>query len=150
MKKLFYTFVLVASSLFYLIPKYQDAPVVLNFAFGPEEVATIAPLINQFNFEHEGKIKINWVEGSRSSDEFYQTVKEDLLSAEPTIDVFGADVTWTASLGKEDLVKDLSTSFHQLYSPRDFIPAAMNSVVYQTKVLGVPWFTDVGMMYYRK
>jgi len=150
MKKAFYIFVLLASTMFYLSTHSHEEPIVLNFAFGPEEVYTIEPLINQFNYEQEGKIKINWIVGDPSSDEFYQAVKEDLLSNEPTIDVFGADVTWTASLGKEDLVKNLSSSFHQLFSPRDFIPAAMNSVVYQTKVLGVPWFTDVGMLYYRK
>jgi len=150
MKKLFYTCVLVTSSFLFLFNSNQEEPIVLNFAFGPDDAHTIAPLINQFNYEHEGKIKINWVEGSRASDEFYKTVKEDLLSEQPTIDVFGADVTWTASLAKEEVVKDLSTSFHELYSTRDFIPAAMNSAVYQSKVLGIPWFTDVGMLYYRK
>jgi len=149
MKKLFYTSIL-ATCLLVLLTSCQKEPVVLNFAFGPDELHTIEPLINQFNYEQEGKIKINWVVGSPLSDKFYKEVKTDLLSEEPTIDVFGADVTWTASLGREELVADLSTSFHQLYTPRDFIPAAMNSVVHETKVLGLPWFTDIGMLYYRK
>jgi len=149
MRKLFYTY-LLSTSLLVLFTSCQEEVVVLNFAFGPDELQTIEPLINQFNNEQEGKIKVNWIEGSPLSDEFHKEVKTDLLSDKPTIDVFGADVTWTASMGREGLVTDLSTPFHQLYSPRDFIPAAINSAVYQTKVLGLPWFTDIGMLYYRK
>lgn len=149
MKKVNYIYT-VLFSVVWLLASCKQEPIVLNFTIGPDDTHSTETLVNQFNHEHEGDIHINWQVGNRSSNEQYESVVADLSSGNPTIDIFAGDVTWTASLGKNDLVADLSAPFYQSYSPSDFSSASMNSVVYQTKVLGMPWFTDVGMLYYRK
>ena len=104
MKKYIYSTILAAIILSFIYFTYsQQEPISLNFIIGPDDTHTVEQLINQFNHEQEGKIKINYTVGSRLSDELYQTVKKDLQSDNPTTDIFMADVTWTASLGKADL-----------------------------------------------
>lgn len=133
-----------------LLTSCQKDPVTLTFTNGPDDTNTIAHLVKEFNKKHEGKIQIEWKVGNPLSNEQYKEVVSDLETENPSIDIFAADVTWTASLGQKDLVKELSTPFYKAHNTQDFASAAMNSAVYKNEILGMPWFTDVGMLYYRR
>jgi len=129
----------------------QPKPVTLTFAFGPDDgEQTIQYLIDQFNQEHAGKIKVNWKESSRIPDEFYETLAADFEKEAPEIDVFGSDVVWTGVFGSNGSVEDLSKSFYRDFNPGHFMKSAMNSAVYNFRVYGVPWYTDAAMIFYRK
>ncbi len=118
------------------------------FSGGTDDGGTVQPLIDKFNEENKGKILVTWKKGSRSTDELYKEVLADLKNA--SIDVVGTDVIWTPALAKQGLVEEISNLFFESYEPNDFIKAAMESVSYQFKIWGVPWFTDAGILYYRK
>ena len=122
----------------------------LTFGFGPDDSKTIEPLINDFNRKHEGEIKVNWVKTSRISDEYFADLKAQFESGKPKYDVFGADVIWTSNFATNEWVEDLSSKMHDHFPPKVFLPAAMNSVTYQYHIWGVPWFTDAGVIFYRK
>ena len=128
----------------------KEKPVEITFAFGPDDSGILASSIDKFNEANKGKIKVNWEVGSRSSTEFYNYLLDELNSEESTIDVLGSDVVWTAAFAENELVENLSTKFFDYYEPRDFILTAMNSAVYHHNVWGIPWFTDAGLLYYRK
>ena len=125
-------------------------PVQIVFAFGPDDRGTIRSLIDQFNKSREGEIEVSWRECSRLSNEFFQELASELPDESSTIDVFGADVVWTPALASNGWVEDLSSKFYAVYNPNDFIEAAMESAVYQFRVWGIPWFTDAGILYFRK
>lgn len=127
----------------------QEA-VELNFAFGPDDTGTVGALIKDFNREHKGSISINWIEGSRSSNEFYRQIAKDKASDDPQMDVIGADVVWTSALAQAGWVEDLSSSFFADYDQQSFVKAAIDASTYQAKFWGVPWYMDAGVLFYRK
>lgn len=128
----------------------QERLVEITFGFNFTESENIQPLIDEFNQKHEGKIKVSWEETSGVSDEFYQQLEKDLKGENSHIDVFGADVVWTAALASQDLVENLSPKFYQEFNPTDFVEPALRSAIYNFKVWGVPWYTDTGIIFMRK
>ncbi len=131
--------------------KHEKPKVVeLTFAFGPDDSKTTEPLINDFNRKHEGEIKVNWVKTSRVSDEYFADLKAQFESGTTKYDVFGADVIWTSNFAANEWVEDLSSQMHDHFPPKAFLPAAMNAATYQYHIWGVPWFTDAGVIFYRK
>lgn len=128
----------------------QKSPIELTFAFGPEDSGAIAKLIQDFNKAHKGEILVNWQEGSRLSNEFYRQIEKDFAAETPGMDVIGSDVVWTAAFAQAGWVEDLSNPFYDNFQTSDFVGAALNSTIYQSKIWGMPWYTDAGMLYYRK
>lgn len=128
----------------------EQTPTELTFAFGPDDSGAVKALIEAFNRTHKGEIQVNWKEGSRLSNEFYREIEKEFASGEPTIDVIGGDVVWTAAFARKGWVEDLSTRFYDNFQNSDFVKAALNSTIYQSKIWGMPWYTDAGILYYRK
>lgn len=128
----------------------EKTPTELTFAFGPDDSGAVAELIESFNQTHQGEIHVTWQEGSRVSNEFFREIEKDQLSDKPVMDIIGADVVWTAALAHQGLAKDLSKMFYDNYETADFNKAALNSTIYQSKIWGMPWYMDAGILYYRK
>jgi multiple sugar transport system substrate-binding protein len=128
----------------------NNSPIEITFGLNDSERENIQPLIDQFNQQNEGKIKVNWKTVSAVSDEFYQELEEEFKAQKNTIDVFGADVVWTATFAANEWVENLSPRFYQEYNTSDFVEPALKSTVYNFKVWGVPWYTDTGILFMRK
>ncbi|MEJ7819785.1 MAG: ABC transporter substrate-binding protein, partial [Rubrobacteraceae bacterium] len=64
-------------------------------------------------------------------------------------DLIGGDVIWPAQFAANGWILDLSDKFTE-EDRADFLPGPVDSNTYEDKVYGVPWFTDAGMLYYRK
>lgn len=118
------------------------------FAGGVDDGGTVQPLIDKFNEEHKGNIQVIWKQGARTTDELYKEIVADFENG--SIDVAGTDVIWTPAIATQGLVEDISNLFFESHEPNEFIEAALESVSYQFKIWGVPWFTDAGILYYRK
>lgn len=142
-------FLLVVSLLFTSCS--EKTPTELNFAFGPDDSGAVAALLEDFNRDFKGRIHVNWKEGDRLSNEFYREIEKDFSSTEaPRIDVVGSDVVWTSAFAHAGWVEDLTTRFYEEFENEDFIEAALNSTTYQSRIWGIPWYTDAGILYYRK
>lgn len=128
----------------------EQTPTELTFAFGPDDSGALADLIESFNRTYQGEIHVNWQEGSRVSNEFFREIEKDQLSGDPKMEIIGADVVWTAAMAHRGWAKDLSKSFYDNYQNGDFNEAALNSTIYQSKIWGLPWYMDAGILYYRK
>lgn len=125
-------------------------PVDLIFAFGPDETGTLQTLIDAFNQQHEGRIQVRWREMAREADDYFNQMKSDFLAGAADIDVFGGDIIWTAEMAYNNWIQDISKRFYSAYRPTDFVGAALNSTNYSMRIWGVPWYTDAGMLFYRK
>lgn len=131
------------------VARAQSA-VDLVFGFGPDETGTLQKIIDNFNIEYDGKIRVHWREMARESDAYFRQMRSDFLAGAADIDVFGGDIVWTAEFAHNRWIQDLSSLFHQDYDADDFMGAALNSAAYKARVWGVPWYTDAGMLFYRK
>ena len=126
-----------------------EGPVELTFAFGPDESDTLEPLIERFNATNDEDITVTWREMPRESDAYFAELVAELEGGDSDIDVFGADVVWTAELADNDLVVDLTSRFRDDYDADDFVAPALSSASYELRQWGVPWYTDAGVLLYR-
>ncbi|ATB40307.1 maltose ABC transporter substrate-binding protein [Cystobacter fuscus] len=92
---------------------------------------------------HEVKL----VSGSTDASEQLTVFQQQLSAGSPDIDVFRVDVVWPGILGAHfiDLKK---------YIPDDVVkqhfPAIVENNTVDGKLVAMPWFTDAGVLYYRK
>jgi multiple sugar transport system substrate-binding protein len=124
--------------------------VELTFAFGPDDSGTVAALVEDFNRAHEGEIHVTWQESSRFSNEFYRQIEKDFSAEQPSMDVIASDVVWTAAMASSGWAEELSGRFYEDFVNDDFVTSALNSASYQSKIWGIPWYTDAGILFYRK
>lgn len=122
----------------------------LVFAFGPEDAGTVKKLVQNYNNLNRGKVRVTIREMARESDENYRQLVSDFSVESPEIDVLGADIPWTAAFAKNKWVVDVSKRLFNLYRVDDFVEASLNSAGYRFRMWGVPWYTDTGLLYYRK
>ncbi len=130
--------------------KSNQAGVQLNFLHGPDDSGTIQAIINKFNREYEGRIAVNWIKAGRLSDQQYRELISEFTVESSNLDVITADIPWTAAFAKNRWVTDLTGKFFRTFKQKDFLESTLNAASYQYKVWGVPWYSDVGMIYYRK
>jgi multiple sugar transport system substrate-binding protein len=124
--------------------------VEILFAFGPDDSGTLQPLIDDFNREHEGAIRVTWRTVARASDAYYRQIVSDFEADAADMDVFGADVVWTAPLVERGWIRNLSGRFYDAYDTDQFVEAALQSAAYRLRIWGVPWYTDAGVLFYRR
>jgi multiple sugar transport system substrate-binding protein len=125
-------------------------PVEIVFSFAPDDSGSQDNLIAAFNQAHEGRIRVVWREMPRETDAYRQQLESDFLVESAEIDVIGADVIWTAPFAYNNWIRDLSGRFYNEYNVADFLDASMDSTAFRNRLWAVPWFSDAGMLYYRR
>ncbi|SDC93476.1 ABC transporter substrate-binding protein [Geotoga petraea] len=81
---------------------------------------------------------------STSRHDLYVTY---LASGTPDPTILMVDVIWPAEF--EPFVADL-TDDYDYFELDKFLPGTVKSVTYNNKIVAIPWFTDAGLLYYRK
>ncbi len=122
--------------------------VEITLGFIPDEAGGLQTLLDRFNRENKGEIRVTWRQMPASSAEFFEQMQAELQSGKSTMDVIGGDVVWPAQFAANGYLLDLSDRFTQEMQG-DYLEGPIQAVQYEGKTYGVPWFTDAGMFYYR-
>ncbi len=128
----------------------QTTPVRLNFAFAPDESGAIQALIDGFNASYDGRLEVSWTQAPIQSDAFFRFMESEFLARSSDIDVFGADVIWTNEFADRGWLLDLSARIYQDLPTESIVGAALNSTVHRNRFWAAPWYTDAGMLFYRR
>jgi multiple sugar transport system substrate-binding protein len=104
-------------------------------------------LIEKFNKQNEGKIKVTHREMPSDTGQYFDQMRTEFQAGGGDIDVIGGDVIWPAQFAANGWIVDLSDRFTDTDA---FLPGPMQANTYDDKVWGVPWYTDAGLLYYRK
>lgn len=83
------------------------------------------------------------------SDVSHQYFLTSLEGQGADFDVLVADVVWVPEFARAGWISDLSADFPQAELAEDFLPAAISAVTLEGKTWAVPWYLDVGLLYYR-
>jgi len=119
----------------------------LIFGMGPDDAqGTMAALIEKFNKQSDFKVEHQVMPADTGS--YFDKLKTEFQAGTGNIDVIGGDVIWPAQLAANGWILDLSDKF-PASEQQKFLEAPLNSVTYEGKVYGVPWYTDAGMLYHR-
>ena len=128
----------------------QDSVTEIVFASGPDDTGTVERIVDAFNEAHRGEVRVEWRQMARESDTHRQQLVDALASGSNAIHLIASDVIWTAELAKSRWVEDLTDRFHNDYDLDTLLATPLGSATYRLRIWGVPWYTDAGMLFYRK
>ncbi len=94
-------------------------------------------------------LKVTIREMPSDTGTYFAQMRTELQAGSADIDVFAGDNSWPAQFAANGWLADLSHLFPSAQHSA-YLPAAVASNVYKGKTYGVPFFTDVGLLYYRK
>ena len=141
---------LAGSTLLNAAPAYlQGTPIRLTFGHGPDDSGTIQSVIDQFNERYKGQIEVSWKIMDRLSNNQHRRLVSDFAVESGEMEVFSSDVPWTAEFATRKWVKEITKAFYRDYTPEDFLTSTLKSTYYNYKMWGVPWYTDIGLLFYR-
>jgi len=123
--------------------------VTIHFWNGPDTTNTVPTLISNFNKMENGKIKVVLDVQSSHTDTYFTNIQRALRAGSTTPDIFAGDVIWPAQLAGQNVLLPLDQYFPTAVQSQ-YIPGTIQDVHYNGKLYGMPWFTDFGMIYYRK
>ena len=106
-------------------------------------------MIDEFNSRNEGQIQTTYREMPADSGQHFDQLKTEFQSGSGDIDVIGGDVIWPAQFAANGWILDLSDRYPE-EERGEFLPAPIQANTYQGRIYGVPWYTDAGMLYYRR
>ena len=130
--------------------KIQSTPVRLTFGHGPDDSGTIQQVIDKFNEQYKGQISVRWQVMPRLSNLQHRRLVSDFNVESGEIEVFSADVPWTAEFSRRGWIQELTKKFYNDYTPEDFLTNTLKSTYYKYRMWGVPWYTDIGLLFYRR
>lgn len=125
-----------------------DGPVTITYYGRPDEKGFESKVIEQFEKENPN-IKVNYVELPENTDKKLQTINTILQAKDSSMDVFVGDVVWTPIFASAGWVFPLDDHLTDK-EIKEHTPGSMAAYKYNEHIYGIPFFTDGGMLYYRK
>lgn len=113
-----------------------------------EHEKTVNPQIKAFNAANKGiqaRVRIF----PSDSSQYFDRIRTQLQAGSGDVDVIAGDVAWPAQFATNGWIADLSDRFPEA-ERREHIAGAIAGNVYKGKIYGVPWYTDCGLLFYRK
>ncbi len=133
-------------------PAYAQAPVTITWSTlatgGPSVSDVYRALAQQFEKQNPN-IKVNLQIVPGTSGEIYNRYVTVLAAKDPSVDVISIDVIWPAPMVAAGWLAPLDQWFSK-DKREEFLPGAIQANVIGGKIYGIPWYTDGGMLYYRK
>jgi multiple sugar transport system substrate-binding protein len=127
----------------------SGGPTELYFHAPPDTTGTTSKLISQFNEKYKGEYKVIFQRGNSDTGQRLDKLRTQLQAGGEGIDIILGDVIWTAELAENGWISDLSDRFPES-EQQVFLPGSVEAIVYDGKPYGMPWYTDTGLLYYRK
>jgi multiple sugar transport system substrate-binding protein len=81
--------------------------------------------------------------------QYFDQLRTEFQAQSADITLIGGDVIWPAQFAANGYIIDLSERLPEA-DREAFLPGPINSNTYDGKLYGVPWYTDAGLLYYRK
>src|SRR4051812_24998045 len=91
-------------------------------------------------------IQVQVIRGQQSATDRLATYRQQLSAGSGDIDVYQIDVIWPGIMA--EFAADLTAAFPN--AKADFFPAIVENNTVEGKLVGIPWYTDAGLLYFRK
>jgi multiple sugar transport system substrate-binding protein len=119
----------------------------LIFTHGPDDSGAIQQLLDEWN--GMDKIRVTWREMPADTGAYFDKLRTEFQAGGGDIDIISGDVIWPAQFATNGWIADLSDRVSDELQDQ-IVDGAMQANIVNGKVYGLPWFTDGGLMYYRK
>src|SRR4029450_13871998 len=122
----------------------------LIFSMGPDDPnKTITKLIEKFNKQNKGEFQVTYRVMPADTGQYFDKLRTEFQAGGGDIDVMGADGIWPIQFAAQGWLLDLSDKFPESEQEK-FLSAPIEASIYEDGIFAVPWFTDAGLLYYRK
>jgi multiple sugar transport system substrate-binding protein len=121
----------------------------LIFSMGPDDTGAFHDLIDKFNEQHKGEFQVRYREMPSDTGQYFDQLKTEFQAGGGEIDVMGGDVIWPAQFAAQGWIVDLSDRMPESEQSK-YLSGPIESLTYDGQIWGVPWYTDAGMLYYRR
>jgi multiple sugar transport system substrate-binding protein len=122
----------------------------LIFSMGPDDPnKTVTRLVDKFNKQNKGEFQVTYRVMPADTGQYFDKLRTEFQAGGGDIDVMGADVIWPIQFAAQGWLLDLSDKFPESEQEK-FLPAPLEASIYEDGIFAVPWFTDAGLLYYRK
>ena len=116
--------------------------------FGREPSGTLQALIDKFN-KQNNDISVKWRPQPSKTEQYFDQLRTQFQAQNGDLTLIGGDVIWPAQFAANGYILDITDRFTQSMRSK-FLPGPVESNTYEGKLYGVPWYTDAGLLYYRK
>jgi multiple sugar transport system substrate-binding protein len=127
----------------------SGGPTEIYFTGPPDTSGTTQKLVKEFNEKNKGKYKVIFQQGNADTGQRLDKLRTQFQAGGENIDVILGDVIWTAELAASGWISDLADRFSES-AQQDYLPGSVEAITFDGKPYGLPWFTDTGLLYYRK
>ncbi len=116
----------------------------LIFNTGPEQTGTLQKLVDEYP---DGNVQYQLA--PTDTGQFFDQLRNRFQAGEASPQVVGGDVIWPAQFAASGFIAPLNDFFPQ-DQQQAFAEGPIRSNSYEGEIYGVPWYIDVGLLYYRK
>lgn len=124
----------------------DDGVVRIVFAAGQDPSGATKTLVEEFNAANPG-VEVTFQVMPTNTDTQHDAYVTYLSARESSIDLYTLDVIWTAEFARAGWIRPLPPD---LVDTDAFLAGPLESATYDGTLYAVPWFTDAGVLYYRK
>lgn len=129
-------------------PVAAETRVVLRYQPLGEDPRPLQALVAEFERANPG-VRVELQAIPNASDLAHQLLVTALGAGAEDLDAFVLDVIWVAELARAGWLADLSDAFPPAAIRAEFLAGPADAVVRDGRTRAVPWFVDVGLLYYR-
>lgn len=134
--------VIIASSAFV---RAQDMPTLRVFLGSVGDLDTEQAILDRWGADNNVNVEI--VRGPQSATDYLAQLQQIFAARSAEIDLIQFDVIWPGILAPNML--DLAPALEASGLADQFYQRILANNTVDGKVVGLPWFTDAGMLYYR-
>jgi multiple sugar transport system substrate-binding protein len=124
--------------------------VVLKFAAQNDNTPATQKLIDAFNQSQE-KYEVTWVQMTNDSAQMHDQLLNSLSSGSDEYDILSMDVVWAGEFAGAGYLEPIDVRMKESgLNKEDFNSGSMASGNYKGKQYTLPFFPDLGLLYFRK
>lgn len=124
--------------------------VVVKFAAQNDNTPATQKLIDAFN-ESQQEYKVEWVQMTNDSAQMHDQLLNSLSSGSSEYDILSMDVVWAGEFAGAGFLEPIDVRMNEDNMKKDdFNSGSMASGNYTGKQFTLPFFPDLGLLYFRK
>ena len=125
-------------------------PVTVKFAAQADPTPATQAVVDAFNAS-QADYKVEWVDMSNDSGAMREQLTTSLKAGSTEYDVISMDVVWAGEFAASGFIQPLDMMLEDAgLNVADFNAGSMASGLYNGKEYVLPFFPDLGLLYFRK